>query len=430
MTTDTPRPWTPAHRVGFRFLFIYLVLFFFPFPQGLVNPQWLGNLSESLWRPLVPRFAALLGVQATPSDNGSGDTAFDYLRVLLMVIIAALGAVTWTLLDRRRPDYRTLQAWSRIWLRYALALTMLTYGSVKVVMLQFEPPGYGRLTQPLGDFSPMALLWIFMGSSPLYTSFTGVSEVIAATLLLFRRTTTLGALLVAGIMSNVAMLNLSYDVPVKLAALHILLLALVLLAPETQRLLDFFVFNRPTAPSDLAPRWHGRTLVASSLVKALFIASILVYLAWDTAESYQRQTAAREQLPVAPDGTYRLSALKRDGQPLPPLPTDEIRWQRLSLKQGVIGVRTVDGSVQRFKAQGDPCSQNATLVPCDDKGQPLPDATPAGTLRLTLDDHGAGTLTGTFAGHQVEAAVLRQNRGDFPLISRGFRWISPEPYFR
>ena len=124
MTADTPRPWSPAQRVAFRFVFIYLVLFFFPFPQGLVNPQWLGNLFETLWQPLVPRFARLFGIEANPSSNGSGDTTYDYMRVLLIVLIAALGATIWTLVDRNRRDYRTLQAWSRIWLRYALALAM------------------------------------------------------------------------------------------------------------------------------------------------------------------------------------------------------------------------------------------------------------------------------------------------------------------
>jgi len=53
-------------------------------------------------------------------------------------------------------------------------------------MVQFEPPGYGRLTQPLGQYSPMALLWTFMGYSPLYTSFTGSAEVIGGVLLFFR----------------------------------------------------------------------------------------------------------------------------------------------------------------------------------------------------------------------------------------------------
>src|SRR5690349_17589157 len=131
MNGETPRPWTPVQRVAFRFIFLYLILCFFPFPQGLVNPQGLGNVFESLWQPLVPWFAArFLGVQAAPSSNGSGDTTYDYVRILLMAAIAVLGTVIWSILDRKRRDYRTLLAWSRLWLRYALALSMFTFGSV------------------------------------------------------------------------------------------------------------------------------------------------------------------------------------------------------------------------------------------------------------------------------------------------------------
>jgi hypothetical protein len=40
---------------------------------------------------------------------------------------------------------------------------MLVYGFIKVFPTQFHLPGPGRLVQPYGDSSPMALLWTFMG---------------------------------------------------------------------------------------------------------------------------------------------------------------------------------------------------------------------------------------------------------------------------
>jgi uncharacterized membrane protein YphA (DoxX/SURF4 family) len=430
MSGETPRPWTAAERVGFRFAFVYLVLFFFPFPQGLVKPAWLGNVFESIWRPVVPWVSErFLGARLVPSDNGSGDTAYDYARVGLMVVTAALGAAVWSLADRGRRDYRVLRAWSRIWLRYALALTMLTFGVVKVVMLQFEPPGYGRLLQPLGEFSPMALLWVFMGSSPLYTSFTGITEVVGGALLLFGRTTTLGALVVAGIMANVVMLNLSYDVPVKLGALHLLLVAAVLLAPEARRLLDFFVLNRATRPSELDPVWPGRTRGFARIVKILVVGSTIVYLAWDAARSYEEQTSARERAPVPPEGWYRVESVRRDGRAIAPAPVDEFRWRTISWRRGVLGVRALDGGVHRFKSEGDPLQGLVDVVSVNDKGEPV--AGPTGSLQLRLNEDGTtGVVTGKLNGHAVEATVRRQNPGDFPLTSRGFRWISEEPFFR
>jgi uncharacterized membrane protein YphA (DoxX/SURF4 family) len=347
-----------------------------------------------------------------------------------MVVISLLTTIVWSLLDRKRRNYRVLHSWSRIWLRYALALCMLTFGAVKVVMLQFERPGYGRLIQPLGELSPMALLWIFMGYSPLYTSFTGVTEVISGALLLFRRTTTLGALMVVGIMSNVLLLNMSFDAPVKLGAFHILLATVALLVPDAQRLLGFLVLNRPTQPADLGPYWHGKTRAILRWVKALVIGIGIAYLAWDAHGAYERQSAAREGDPVAPEGWYRVVSIKRDGEDVPAARADELRWKTVSLRRGVVGVRGSDGSIHRFRIEGDAIQGPMTLFAMDDKGDALRGSPPIGSLTLSLADDGDASLTGIFNGHQVNASLKRQNPADFPLMSRRFRWIIEEPYFR
>ncbi len=57
----------------------------------------------------------------------------------------------------------------------------------------------------------MGVLWWMMGSSPAYTIFSGSIETLGGALLLFRRTATLGAIVSAGAMLNVWMLNMCYD---------------------------------------------------------------------------------------------------------------------------------------------------------------------------------------------------------------------------
>jgi UPF0716 family protein affecting phage T7 exclusion len=95
-----------------------------------------------------------------------------------------------------------------------------------------------------------ALLWVSIGGSPGYEIFAGCAEVAAGVLLLFPRTTMLGALLAVADMTEVWTLNMTYDVPVKLFSFHLLLLALVILAPESQRLIDFALRNRTVEPSN------------------------------------------------------------------------------------------------------------------------------------------------------------------------------------
>jgi len=87
------------------------------------------------------------------------------------------------------------------------------------------------MLEAIGDQSPMGLLWNFMGASAPYTIFGGLGELIGGLLLTNRRTALLGALISAAVMSQVVMLNFSYDVPVKIYSSELLLTARVLIAP-------------------------------------------------------------------------------------------------------------------------------------------------------------------------------------------------------
>ena len=120
---------------------------------------------------------------------------------------------------------------------------------------QFIFPSFGRLVEPLGEFSPMGLLWNFMGYSTPYIIFSGLAEVTGATLLLFRRTATLGAMTSAAVLLNIVTLNFCYDVPVKLYSVHLELMSLFLLLPDAPALWRFFVLHQPAAPHGL---WVAR----------------------------------------------------------------------------------------------------------------------------------------------------------------------------
>lgn len=158
----------------------------------------------------------LKGVAATWHPTGSGDTALNYVLYAGMAAIAVVGTLVWTILDQRREEYRTGYAWLQLGLRFTVAVAMLAYGFSKVFPKQFGTPGLEVLTQAYGDSTPMRLLWTSMGSSTLYRVACGLGEVLGGALLLFRRTSTVGALVSAAILSNVVLLNFSYDVRVKL----------------------------------------------------------------------------------------------------------------------------------------------------------------------------------------------------------------------
>src|SRR5207248_10061575 len=114
---------------------------------------------------------------------------------------------------------------------------------------QFPPPWQWRYLQTYGESSPMGILWTFMGASKSYTIFAGAVEMLGGILLFLPRLATLGALIGIAAMTNVFILNMSYDVPVKLYSFHLLAMGAFLILPEMKRLARFFVLNRPTETS-------------------------------------------------------------------------------------------------------------------------------------------------------------------------------------
>ena len=83
--------------------------------------------------------------------------------------------------------------------------------------------------------------------------FAGCAELLGGFLLMFPRTVTLGALICLADLTQIFMLNMTYDVPVKLFSFHLILISLLILAPDVKRLANFFFLNRPAEPTRRKP---------------------------------------------------------------------------------------------------------------------------------------------------------------------------------
>lgn len=169
------------------------------------------------------------------SATGSGDTTANWLATFTWLVAAALVAVVWSVADRRRANYARLFGWLLLALRLSLATSLLLYGMVKVLPWQMAFQLH-LLIEPFGDMSPMGVLWAQTAVSQPYEIALGLAEVTAAVLLFVPVTATVGALLALVVCLQVLVLNLAYDVPVKLFSLHLLLFAVVLLLPDAGRL--------------------------------------------------------------------------------------------------------------------------------------------------------------------------------------------------
>jgi uncharacterized membrane protein YphA (DoxX/SURF4 family) len=357
-----------------------------------------------------------------------------YSDVARSAAIALAISVAWALAVGCRPLGAKTSDGIRTIVRYALAFSMLFYGFNKVFPNQFSSIGPHKLMQPFGEASPVALLWTFMGYSPVYTMFAGWLEVIGGMLLFWRRTTLLGALVLVGVLMNVVMLNICYDVGVEVLTVHYLLMAAFLIAPDSRRLLDLLVLNRPAPATVLQPCAVADRRLRGGLmaVKAVLIAAViflLVSMNW-------RTSGAPDRL----DGFYRVKAFALDGVQDMNVPDDR-RWVRVA----ITARPHTNSFVNMQRANGD---QEIAMVMIDrSKGvlgnfmmpfrgdsfdsiqRFIRGGEPDTSLKYKFADDGTLTLEGRFRGAALTARLARQPSDEFPLLHRRFDWRNNDLWY-
>ena len=423
---DNP-DWGPVRRALFRFLFCYLVLYNFPFPLNAI-PVY-GEVLEQSYRetwnavlPWVGQHVLGVGVEVRLRTSGRGDSTYGYVQIFCYLILALAATAVWTLLDRRRADYARLHEWLRVYVRFALATVIIGYGAYKVIPEQFGTPVPSDLLQPIGESSPMRLLWTFMGASIPYVIFTGTAEMLGGLLLAARRTTLLGALVCIGVLSNVVMLNLSYDVPVKLYSSHLLLMAVFLTAPDLRRLASLFIWHRPVPPAEQRPLFASRQGNLAALVfRTVFILYVTVAALHRSHEDKLQfaDVATRQRL----YGVWEVEELTVNGAVRPLLVTDETLWRRLIFEwPGAIGIQYAhETEVREYELRLDPGPHRFTLC-CDPEWKAAIFFKQIGPDVLALE--------GTVNGKQIRGRYRRMDDSRFLLISRGFHWINEWPVNR
>ena len=424
---ESPEGWSLTRRIAFRFACAYALLFLFPSPLDSLpmGEELFGELAGTMWEPLVRwvgNHVLHLGGDIEPSVTSSSDTTFAYVRLLCVFVVAVLATAVWSLVDRRRRHHEKAYDALRIYVRYTLAASMISYGLYKVIKVQFPFPSPTQLLLTYGESSPMGLLWRFMGYSTGYNVFSGSVEVLGGVLLLFRRTTTLGALVVLGAMANVVMLNFCYDVPVKVNSTHLLLMAAFLTLPDLRRLLQVFVLNRPTEPAALgkpfARRWMERARLPAKL---LFLGVALI---GGGAQALQFALHDGDWAPRPPHfGAYEVETFVRDGDTLPPLLTDGTRWRAAAVdSHSVLMIIKMDSKRLGYMMKEDP--EKKTFTHSGGLG------TPEFVLSYAEPDPEHLVLEGPLDGASLNVRLRKINPASFLLVNRSFHWINEFSYNR
>jgi hypothetical protein len=423
--------WPQWQRISFRFFSVYFLLRVAPwnwFRAIPGAPFVLRDYGIAIDWVVRAANARVFHVRQTLVPmNGSGDTSWAWAELWLYFSVAAVACLVWTMLDRKRTQYARLAFWLRTIVRYYIATAALSYGIIKLFLLQMPFPALSQLATPLGDLLPMRLSWLFIGYSAPYQFFSGAMETTAGLLLLYRRTVTAGLFAATGAFLNVVMINLSYDVPVKLYASHLLFACVFLLALDSKRLLRFLVLNQ-NAPATTAydavfdRPWQRWGAIA---VKAFIIFQILIFPFKNGWERY-RSSRVVASGPFKP-GVYDVRRYVVNRDTVPATSADTIRWRDLIFDNA--GAGSVSSSDQLFwqryrrgyfRYRADTINHTVAVW----KTSAIPrDSTFLFTMRYEVPDTSTIRFDAAIRGDSVHVELVRMPR-HFQLAERQFHWLS------
>lgn len=424
--TQDRNVWPLPVRIGFRFCFLYWLLYIIPSEGAaslfsLVPFGGIGNkLGEWFAWPLA-QLAHVVGFYVFHLDGeaanwhltGSGDTAMHYTLVFCIAVIAVAGTIVWSAIDERRGrrEYRTAYAWLRLALRITLAITLLGYGFAKIYPGQFGlAPGLSELNETYGQSSPMHLLWFFMEFSRPYAIFGGLMEVVSGVLLLFERTETIGALGAAAVMLEVVVLNFCYDVPVKLYSMHLFLMSVFLLLPDFRPMWEFFVRRHSAVLKGVpVPRAERRALRIARRVALGLVCFLLVWV--NVLGGYVGRRMPQPHAPLY--GVWSVDSVS--GWPN----SNQPKTITLDAPQ-YAQMKNADGAQRWYRVAYD--ADQHTIQVLSVKG--------GAQLRWDATASGKAELHGVWMGSPVTLSVHRIDPDAYLLTSRGFHWVQEQPFNR
>lgn len=325
------QPWTAWERFFFRTGTLFVI--------QMIAPLRLQNLKGMFRFTPGGNFVGPVGIHYVTPTGESGRWGIVGLvnwGIALLIALAIAGIWTWFARNSKRKEYTVAYYWVSLFVRYWTAVSLLHYGYVKVYPNQMPFPSFANTHTLAGDIAPYRYWWAIIGLSTWYQIVLGVTEVAVGSLLFFRRTLALGALLTVGVVGNVAYGNFAYDGGVHVLATEIALFAGYLLVPYLRDIYRLLVKKEDVVPYYYHPAfrapWQRHTFTGLKYVA--WILFIPVYL-YNNTHHYLYTNQSKE--PRAPGlsaakGYYTVTDFKLDGKDLPYSPLDPMRWHDVTFE--------------------------------------------------------------------------------------------------
>jgi hypothetical protein len=231
-----------------------------------------------------------------------------------------------------------------------------------------------------------------------------------------------GALVCLADMVQVFMLNMTYDVPVKLFSFHLILISLLLLAPELRRVANFFFGNHAVHPSGqpVIGRTPRRAHIALALQAALGL-WLLGGNAYGSWKLWYQYGGGRTRSLLY--GIWDTEEFSQDGILRAPLVTDNECFRRAIFDfTDRMQFEKMDNTFAGYGAAINDGEKTITLTKSSDKNFKASFTYQRQGDQLTFD--------GDMGNHKLHLKLHRVDHTKFLLVSRGFHWIQEYPFNR
>lgn len=332
-------PWKNWQKIAFRISFIFFVSISIPnsaaWYKHVVQIDWTNLHYRDLYD--IARFGSGL--------NFFGNTFFGnplngYANWIVTLVVAIIGGLIWTFIDKRRKhepsEYNELYYWLRVIVRYRAGIGIIGFGFTKLLPVQMPYPSIGLLNTDFGDLTAQKIYWLSIGIVPWYQIFAGVVEITAGTLLFFRKTTLIGAVLLFGALGDIVYVNFAYDGGVHVYSTYFVILSAFLISHYVPQLYNLIILERKTFPVFYYPSfskpWQKYTRLGLKGATFFVFLFLLLYLQWINFlyDPYKQPSTKGIS---ALRGLYDVSEFRLNGQLIPYDPLDTVRWSEATFEK-------------------------------------------------------------------------------------------------
>ncbi len=336
----------------------------------------------------------------------SSDSIGLYVHTFNLIIISVLLAFIWAMLFK--TSIKNIRQLTLKIITYYLSLQMLLYGLNKVFKLQFYKPASNLLFTNLGDLTPDILYWSTIGSSWSYSFFLGLTEVIVACFLLFKKTRLLGVLVGIVVMVNVVLINFSYDISVKLYAAFLLSLFLVLIVPYLNYLYASLVLQKPIALNLENEKVFG--FIPNNYKAGIKVIVIFLFLMEGLYPSYKANIyngdKSKQRIFT---GAYKVvDAINK---------SSDYNWKQVFIhKDGYFISKSEDDKMQDYQLEVDTVNQILSIVRYD--------LNKKYTLNYELKNNKLHHVFGVIGKSNIDFYLHQIDEKTIPLLNASFHWTT------